>query len=82
MPDETEVRPMADLAAARAAKRTLQHHLASVHGVNGIGLTGRPGHYSLTVGVTDEGSASGVPHEVEGVPVLVKVLGRVSTHPA
>lgn len=73
---------MADLATARAAKRTLQHDLASVHGVNGVGLTGRPGEYSLTVGVTDETSARGVPREVHGVPVRVKVLGRVSTRPA
>lgn len=69
---------MADLATARAAKRALQHELATTDGINGVGLSRRHGDYTLTVGVTDERSASGVPHEVRGVPVLVKVVGRVA----
>ena len=75
---EDEVRPVADLATARAAKRVLQHELASANGINGVGLSRRQGDYTLTVGVADERSASGVPHEVRGVPVQVKVVGRVT----
>jgi len=69
---------VADLATARAAKRTLQHELATADGINGVGLSRRRGDYTLTVGVTDERWASGVPHEVEGVSVQVKVVGRVT----
>lgn len=69
---------MADLETARAAKRVLQHDLASASGINGVGLSRRQGDYTITVGVMDEGSASGVPHEVGGVPVQVKIVGRVT----
>lgn len=69
---------MSDMATARAAKRLLQRDLRQIDGVNGIGLTRRSGDYSITVGVTEDRWRSQVPAEVGGVPVHVRVVGRIT----
>ncbi len=68
--------PVADIDAARAAQRSLRSELAGTVGVNGIGLTRRRGEYALKVGLTAAGAAA-VPDEVDGVPVVVEVVGPV-----
>jgi hypothetical protein len=63
--------------AARAAKSSLQEYLAGRPGVVGIGLARQASGYVVTVNLTDEGAASSVPADVDGVRVVTQVVGVV-----
>ncbi|KGM12027.1 hypothetical protein [Cellulomonas bogoriensis] len=68
---------MADLEHARVAKTHLQHVLKeSVH-VRGVGIAPTGDGYCLQVNVRADADAHDVPSEVDGVKVLVKVVGEL-----
>jgi hypothetical protein len=68
---------MTDRATARAARTTLAARLAADPGVVGIGLARGDTGYVVKVDLADAGSASRVPDEVDGVPVVTDVIGVV-----
>jgi hypothetical protein len=68
---------MTDRAAARAAKSFLSAQLAREPGVVGIGLARRDTGYVVKVDLADEGAASRVPADVDGVRVVTEVVGVV-----
>ncbi|MCL1869003.1 MAG: hypothetical protein FWF90_01145 [Promicromonosporaceae bacterium] len=70
---------MATIDAARAAKPALRDALEHVHGVNGVGLAqrGGPGDWVLQVNVDSVRARKDVPPLVDGVPVVVRVVGAV-----
>lgn len=63
--------------AARAAKSTLVESLAGEPGVVGIGLARESSGYVVTVDLADEGAASRVPADVDGVRVVTQVVGVI-----
>lgn len=67
---------MADLHEARLAKLHLQQTLAGRVDVNGVGIGASDDGYRLVVNVTD-GDAAALPRQVDGVPVHVRLVGRV-----
>lgn len=73
---------MVDLAQARAAKDHLRSALAANRGpdrggVRGIGLARTAEGYCVQVNV-DHGPHADIPGTVDGVPVRVRVVGRVT----
>ncbi len=67
---------MVDLHQARLAKLHLQQTLAGRGDVRGVGIGATDDGYRLLVSVAEAGAAP-LPSEVEGVPVHVRVVGRV-----
>ncbi|MFD1718360.1 hypothetical protein [Georgenia deserti] len=78
---------MATLEQARAAKRALRERLLGVCGVTGLGVTpaddarhagdvGEDQSWCVQVGVVSADVE--VPADVDGVPVRVRVTGRIS----
>ena len=63
--------------AARAAKSTLAQSLAGEPGVVAIGLARESSGYVLKVDLSDEGTASRVPADVDGVRVVTQVIGVI-----
>ena len=68
---------MTDRAAARAARTALAAVLADDPGVVGVGLARRDTGYVVKVDLADAGTASRVPDDVDGVPVVTDVIGSV-----
>jgi hypothetical protein len=69
---------MADLDTARAAKARLRSDLAGRDGVCGVGIArGSDGGYHLQVNLERESDRTGVPGQVEGVLVDVRVSGPI-----
>jgi hypothetical protein len=68
---------MTDRAAARAARTALAAVLADDPGVVGVGLARRDTGYVVKVDLADAGTASRVPGDVDGVPVVTDVIGSV-----
>lgn len=68
-----------DLEKARAAKKKALSIFSDLAEVNGVGIT-RVGHgYGLKVNLAGSPPAEvRLPEEVEGVPVVVEVVGRIS----
>lgn len=67
-----------ELAAAREAKEKAKQIFPRYGAVNGIGLTWLQGHYAVKVNFASEpGNRAGMPTEVDGVPVVVQVVGRI-----
>lgn len=66
------------VAAARAAKDVLRAQYGDDSRVNGIGITGHRDRYAVRVNVVDDDAANDLPDEVDGVPVEVVVVGRIS----
>jgi hypothetical protein len=67
---------------ARAAKQKAKAVFADLDSVNGIGLTRRSGRY--TVKVLLEGELREIdkqPHNIDGVPVVFQVVGKVRKQP-
>ncbi len=64
------------LERARAAKRTLAERLRGVEEVNGIGLTRVGESYALKVNC-ERAPAAELPTEIEGVSVVVEVVGKI-----
>ncbi len=73
MPD----RALSERALARAAKSTLAARLSDDPDVVGVGLARRSGAYVVKVDLADEGAARRVPGDVDGVQVVVEVIGAV-----
>ena len=68
---------MTDRAAARAARTALAAVLADDPGVVGVGLARRDTGYVVKVDLADAGTASRVPGDIDGVPVVTDVIGSV-----
>ena len=69
---------MATLTEARAAKEKLLRSIAKRSDVNGVGLTRGEGGYGLKVNLVEGGRARALPTEIDGVPVRVEVVGRIT----
>ena len=67
-----------DLAAARAAKSDLLEQVGSLEGVNGVGLVSEGGHYALRVNLVSPESSPSLPDDVDGFPVVTRVVGPLS----
>lgn len=68
----------AELEAARAAKNKAKALFPKEARVCGVGLTRRSGHYCVKVNLeTEPGPDLHLPSKVDGVPVVVKVVGKV-----
>lgn len=79
-PQSTPAEPP-DRDAARAAKRLLGERFADDPRVNGIGITRWRGAYAVRVNVVDEADQPELPEVVDGVPVRIAVIGRITASP-
>jgi hypothetical protein len=68
---------MADLNEARAAKARLRSDLAGRDGVCGVGIARASDGYHVRVNLQRESDRKGVPAQVQGVPVDVRVSGSI-----
>jgi hypothetical protein len=73
MPD----RAPSERALAGAAKSALAERLADDPGVVGVGVARRAGAYVVKVDLADEATVQRVPGDVDGVRVVVEVVGAV-----
>lgn len=56
--------------------------LFAVAGVKSVGIGWGPaGGEAIAIGVVDAGVAANLPHEIEGVPVVITVVGEVDALP-
>ncbi len=65
-----------DLERARAAKAHLAERLRGHDAVVGVGVHRRPDGFGVKVDLREAGLE--VPQEVDGVPVTVDVVGRIT----
>ena len=66
------------LARARAAKEKVKEIAAAIGAVNGIGIAKVAGKYAVKVNLARAtAEAEAIPAEVDGVPVIVEVVGRI-----
>ena len=66
------------LTLARAAKEKVKEIVAAIAAVNGIGITKVAGKYAVKVNLARETKeTAAIPREVDGVPVVVEVVGRI-----
>ncbi|PFG35004.1 hypothetical protein [Sanguibacter antarcticus] len=68
---------MADLDKARHAKLRLRSELADRDGIRGVGISRGDDGYRVQVNVLSASDNRDLPATVEGVPVLVRVCGRI-----
>jgi hypothetical protein len=68
---------MADLNEARAAKARLRSDLAGRDGIRGVGIARTPDGYHVRVNLQHESDRTGVPAQIQGVPVDVRVSGSI-----
>lgn len=68
---------MADLQHARRAKGRLREQLTDTRGVCGVGLVPHGDDWSVRVNVTEDSDRAGVPDQVAGVSVEVRVVGAI-----
>ncbi|MBI2833193.1 MAG: hypothetical protein HYX76_02040 [Acidobacteria bacterium] len=66
------------LEAARAAKEKVFPRLTSLPDVNGVGIARVGNGYGVKVNAARELRDVDVPDEVDGVPIVVEVVGPVS----
>ena len=69
---------MATLADARTAQQVLALQLGRQPWLRGIGVSGRPGSYSVAVRVDQTSDLRRLPAAVFGVPVEGRAVGRIS----
>ncbi|NCT92418.1 hypothetical protein GXB85_15895 [Cellulomonas sp. APG4] len=67
---------MTEIEQARVAKAHLRAALAGRSGVQ-VGLRRRADGYCLVVNLVEDADGAGLPEHVDGVPVDVRVVGRV-----
>ena len=67
----------AALADARAAKATLAARLAGEPVVVGVGVGRAPDGWAVRVALARPAPELALPSEVDGVPVVVAVVGRI-----
>ncbi|NAZ82177.1 hypothetical protein GTR02_10140 [Kineococcus sp. R8] len=65
-------------SAARAAKAHVRQLVAGDSRVNGIGLSRQSGGWAVKVNVVDDADSPELPATVDGVPVRVTAVGRIS----
>ena len=68
---------MAELSKARAAKARLRSDLAGRDGIRGVGIARTADGYQVRVNLRRESDRDGVPRQVDGVPVDVRVSGSI-----
>jgi hypothetical protein len=67
-----------DLEKARAAKKKVLAILASVAEVNGVGITRVGQGYGVKINLAESPPAEvSLPEEVDGVPVVVELVGPI-----
>jgi DNA-binding transcriptional MocR family regulator len=71
----------ADLAAARRAKDALLDRLGDHPLITGCGVRREAGGYAVTLDLVAAWDGPALPAEIDGVPVRVQVIGRVSRGP-
>lgn len=71
---------MATRDAARAAKMHLAQDLTSYKYVNGVGLSKASGQWVVKVNMSTKHSSTlrHIPESIDGVPVIVEVVGDLS----
>ena len=67
----------ATLEQARTAKQRLAERLHGVANVRGIGIAVLDGGYGVKVNFATRPEAGVVPEDVDGVPVVVDVIGSI-----
>jgi hypothetical protein len=72
---------MASIEEARAAKVKVGRMLADHPDLRGVGIARANGSFGLKVNLADGRRAAAVPCDVDGVPVLVEVVGDVRALP-
>lgn len=77
-----EGRGAASREAASAAKARLAGTLAGDGRVNGVGVVRWRSAYAVRVSVVAEDDRPDLPAEVDGVPVRVHAVGRITAVPA
>ncbi len=70
------------IEAARAAKNKVMDLIAGVGQVNGVGITRVGDSYAVKINLSEQ-PAGGVqlPPEMDGVPIVVEVVGKISKRP-
>ena len=68
----------ATLQQARAAQSKLAAALETVEEVLGLGIAVLDGGFGLKVNVESEAVTSSIPSEVDGVAVIVEVVGEIT----
>jgi hypothetical protein len=63
---------------ALAVKERHESELLSLPGVEGVGLTERDGRETIVLYLRGEEARSGVPEEVEGVPLTTEITGEIT----
>jgi len=71
-----------ELAAARKAKGRAKEIFSPFGIVNGIGLTRWNGHYAVKVNFETAPESGELPREIDGIPVVVQVVGKVRKQPS
>jgi hypothetical protein len=66
-----------DIESARAAKAKALKAFRSLANVNGIGLTRHDGEYAVKVNLKEPSAPGDFPEEIDGVPVVTRVVGKV-----
>ena len=66
------------LDAARAVKDKVAKIMESFGHVLGVGITRRDGVYAVKVNLENKPDASeAMPQQIDGVPILIRVVGRI-----
>lgn len=68
----------ATLDRARAAKERLRERLAGLAELRGLGIAVLPGGYGVKVNLLCELPPGVVPDEVDGVPVVIDIVGHIT----
>ncbi|WP_432508119.1 hypothetical protein [Kineococcus esterisolvens] len=66
------------VGAARAAKAHVRQLVGGDSRVNGVGLTKLDAAWAVKVNVADDADRPDLPEAVDGVPVLVHGVGRIT----
>jgi hypothetical protein len=71
-------RQQKQLDAARAAKNKAKQVLSQYGQVNGVGITERDGQYAIKVNL-EKGSVTDEdwPDSIDGVPLVVQLIGKI-----
>jgi hypothetical protein len=68
------------LTGGRAARSTAQARLAGMAEVNGIGITRVGSGFGVKVNLSAQPEhATGLPEEIDGVPVVIELVGQISS---
>jgi hypothetical protein len=68
------------LEEATAAKETLRARLAGLAEIRGIGVAVLPDGYGVKVNLLNAVACAQVPDDVDGVPVIIDVVGAIRAY--